>query len=36
MGLGSVKQFTVKSHFTYIDEATSGKMFLLNSLYLLN
>jgi hypothetical protein len=30
-----VKQFTVKSHFTCIDEATSSNMVLLNSLHLL-
>jgi hypothetical protein len=34
MGLGFVKQFTVKSHFTCIDEATSSNMFLSNSLQL--
>jgi hypothetical protein len=32
---GFVKQFTVKSHFTCIDEATSSNMFLTNSLFLL-
>jgi hypothetical protein len=35
MGLGFVKHFIVKSHFTCSDEATSSSMFLLNSLYLL-
>jgi hypothetical protein len=35
MGLGFVKQFTVKSHFNFIDKATSSNMFLLNSLHLL-
>jgi hypothetical protein len=35
MGLGFVKQFTVKSHFTCIDKATSSNMFLLNTLHLL-
>jgi hypothetical protein len=35
MGLGFVKHFTVKSHFTCIDEETSGNVSLLNSLYLL-
>jgi hypothetical protein len=35
MGLGFVKNFTVKSHFTCIDEATSNNMFLLNALHLL-
>jgi hypothetical protein len=35
MGLGFVKQFTVKGHFTCINEATSSNMFLLNSLHLL-
>jgi hypothetical protein len=27
MELGFVKQLTVKSHFTYIDEATSSNIF---------
>jgi hypothetical protein len=27
MGLGSMKHFTVKSHFICIDEATSSNMF---------
>jgi hypothetical protein len=31
MGLGFVTHFTVKSHFTCIDEATSSKIYLLNS-----
>jgi hypothetical protein len=35
VGLDFVKHFTVKSHFTCIDEATSSNMFLLNSLHLL-
>jgi hypothetical protein len=35
VGLGFVKHFTVKSHFTCIDEVTSSNMFLLNSLHLL-
>jgi hypothetical protein len=35
MGLGFLMQFTVKSHFTCIDEATSSNMSLLNSLHLL-
>jgi hypothetical protein len=35
MGLGFVKHFTVKGHFTCTDEATSSNMFLLNSLHLL-
>jgi hypothetical protein len=33
--LGFVKNFTVKSHFTCIDEATLSNMFHLNSLHLL-
>jgi hypothetical protein len=35
MGLGFVKHFAVKSHFTCTDEAASSNMFLLNSLHLL-
>jgi hypothetical protein len=35
MGFGFVKHFTVKIHFTCIDEATSSNTFLLNSLHLI-
>jgi hypothetical protein len=35
MRLSSVKHFTVKSHFTCINEANTSDMFLLNSLHLL-
>jgi hypothetical protein len=35
MGLGFVKHFTVKGHFSYTDEVASSNMFLLNSLQLL-